>query len=97
MSKNARDIRLVFNPRRGVKLSIDKSGLTIKIKHKKTVFKKQIDAVVRHFRVDPMIADVVTVDGLLPPDAPIDDLAEKLSARAARILRKLCRSQMHWQ
>ena len=102
--KFERDIRLVFHPRRGVKLSVGKSGITIKFKYKKGVLQKYVDAVVSHFGIDPLVTDVVTVNvkDLLPPDAPIDDLTEKLSALAASfanlgLVKEDGNSQLAWR
>jgi hypothetical protein len=79
--KFERDLRLVFHPRRNVKLSVAKSGITIKFKDKDGILEKYVDAIINHFGIEPLTTDIVNVNvsSLLSPDAPIDDLAEKLS------------------
>ncbi len=77
--KVERDVRLVFHQRRGVKLSVGRSSLTVKFKNKDGILQKYVDAVINNLCIKPLITDVVTVNepSLLPPDAPIDDLTEK--------------------
>ncbi len=104
MSKKVeRNLRLVFHPRRGVRLSVSKSRLTIRFTDKHDNLKKYVEAMINHFGIEPLFTDIVTVNepSLLPPNAPIDSLTEKLSVLAAsfgnlRLVQENDKAELAW-
>jgi hypothetical protein len=81
-----RDVRLDFHLGHGIKLSVHRSGISVKVK-RKNILKKYVDAVVDHYGVDEWITDILTfkIEGQLPSDAPLSDLAKILSTVTASI------------
>jgi hypothetical protein len=85
-SEFPRDVRLDFHLGHGIKLSVHRSGISVKFK-RKNILKKCVDAVVDHYGVDQRITDILTfnIKGQLPLDAPLIDLAKILSTVTASI------------
>jgi hypothetical protein len=83
------DTKLRFRLSRGIKLDVNRSGLSITVSRKTKKFGDYVNGVLDHFGIDPFVTDLVDIKGnnLLPTDAPIPELAEAVSALVASLRR----------